>query len=95
MEMYDNTSLEGPGDSSSTESLVTSSCKHPSNPFGKCSRYSDYGTDEDMLARAIQDSDEDNTESKTSSIINLLKKFNANSQTHTVTGRACRTMHNT
>ena len=68
MEMYnDDASLEGPGNSSSTENLVTSSRKHPLNPFGKRSRYS--GTDEDMLARAIQDSDEDDdTESKTSYI---------------------------
>ena len=77
MEMYDDASLEGPGDSSSTENLVTSFRKHPSNPFGKCSHYSDYGTDEDRLARAIQDSctDKDNTESRTSSITNSVKKF--------------------
>ena len=42
MEMYDDASLEGPGDSSSTENLVTSSRKCPSNPFGKRSHYSDY-----------------------------------------------------
>ena len=75
MEMYNNASLEGPGDSSSIENLITSSRKRSSNPFGKRSHYSDYGTDEDMLARVIQDSDEDNTESKTSSLINLLKKL--------------------
>ena len=70
MEMYnDDASLEGPDYFSSTENLVTSSRKRPSNPYGKRSRYSDYGTDEDMLARAIQDSDEDDeTESKTSYI---------------------------
>ena len=69
MEMYnDDASLEGPGDTSSTENLVRPSHKHTSTPFGKGSRYSDYGTesDEDMLARATQDTDEDDdSESKT------------------------------
>ena len=70
MEMYnDDASLEGPGDSSSIENLVSSSRKHASTPYGKGGRYSDYGTDEDMLARAIQDTDEDeDQESKTSYI---------------------------
>ena len=70
MEMYnDDASLEGPGDTSSTENLARPSRKRTSTPYGKGSRYSDYGTDEDMLARAIQDTDEDDdSESKTSYI---------------------------
>ena len=70
MEMYnDDASLEGPGDTSSTENLVRPSHKRTSTLYGKGSRYSDYGTDEDMLARAIQDTDEDDdSESKTSYI---------------------------
>ena len=70
MEMYnDDASLEGPGDTSSTENLVGPSRKCTSTPYGKGGRYSDYGTDEDMLARAIQDTDEDDdNESKTSYI---------------------------
>ena len=65
----DNASLEGPGDSSSTENLVGPSRKRTSTPYGKGDCYSDYGTDEDMLARAIQDTGEDdNNESKTSYI---------------------------
>ena len=60
MEMYnDDASLEGPGDSSSTENVVGPSHKRTSTLYGKGGRYSNYGTDEDMLARAIQDMDED------------------------------------
>ena len=70
MEMYnDDASLKGQGDMSSTENLVGPSRKRTSTPYGKGGRYSDYGTDEDMLARAIQDTDEDDDqESRTSYI---------------------------
>lgn len=65
MEMYnDDASLEGPGYFSSTENLVKSSPgRRRKRPY-----YSDYGTDEDMLARAVLDSDEDERDSKTSYI---------------------------
>ena len=61
----DAVSLEGPGSSTSLDNLVNASLKRKP---GRHTRYSDYGTDEDMLARAIQDSDEDDDESKTSFI---------------------------
>ena len=65
----DTVSLEGPGsNTSSTENLLRSPPKKTSTPFNKASRFSKYGTDDDMLARAIRDTDEDEEESKTSYI---------------------------
>ena len=62
----DAASLEGPGSAESLDNLIKSTGKRKRDRYN---RYSDYGTDEDMLARAIQDTDEDDDgESKTSYI---------------------------